>query len=98
MYRLQLGPGGDWEPLWLIVFKVHTCDEAELIMSFERDFVDLKKVSKEEALSYCLTQFPGRGADKGRTDLLDQRMDNNGEPCGFYCVYYGNRAAVYMDQ
>ena len=84
--------------LWPMVFKVHTRDQAELIMSFEREFEDLKKVSKEEALKYCLTHIPGRGAANGRTDLFDERMDNNGEPCGFYCVYYGKHAAVYLDQ
>ena len=98
MYSLDLGTGGDWEPLWPLVFKVHTREQAELIMSFERDFADLKTVAKEEALIYCLKHIPGRGAANGRTDLLDERMDKNGEPCGFYCVYYGIRAAVYLDQ
>ena len=92
------GPGGWEQDLWPIIFKVHTEEQADMLLSFQSTFAELCDESEFSADKFCFKFIPGRGKANGRTDALDKRVGRHGELGGYYCVYYGLRAAIYLDQ
>ena len=76
---------------------MNTAEQADEILSFDRELAALKDVCPSDALAFCMERIPGPGEVNGRTVALDDRVDGQGRPCGFYCVYYGVRAAVYIE-